>query len=407
LGILVIYRLAASIPVPGIDQAAFNDLLSKYKIFQLLSLFSGGSGGFSIVALGVYPYITAQIAIQILLPVIPRLEELSREGEAGRTKLNQITRLVTIPLAALQAYGQGVLISNSTSLIHNFGFFGGNLWSTLGFMAVLTTGTMFLIWLGELITEGGVGNGVSLIIFAGIIARLPTYVGQQIDAGNVTELVALGIAGILIIAAIVFVQEAQRRIPVQYARRVVRGRLTQAQSTHIPLRVNSAGMIPLIFAFSIVTTPAIIASYFQPSANAFVHNVANFFVNTFNQANAVYWILTFVLVFGFTYFYTTVQWQQQRLAENLQKNGGFIPGYRPGKHTEDYLNRVLNRITLAGALFLAVIATLPFLARPFFGTNTSLPLGSTALLIVVAVVLDTMKQLEAQLMMRNYQSFIR
>ncbi|MDB5076689.1 MAG: preprotein translocase, SecY subunit, partial [Chloroflexi bacterium] len=319
LGILVIYRFAASIPVPGIDQTAFNDLLSKYKIFQLLSLFSGGSGGFSIVSLGVYPYITAQIAIQILLPVIPRLEELSREGEAGRNKLNQITRLCTIPLAALQAYGQGVLISNSTSLIHNFGFFGGNLWSTLGFMTVLTCGTMFLIWLGELITEGGVGNGVSLIIFAGIIARLPTYVGSALSSGNLTELVALGIAGILIIAAIVFVQEAQRRIPVQYARRVVRGRLTQAQSTHIPLRVNSAGMIPLIFAFSIVTTPAIVASYFQPSHTNWVKNVADFFVNTFNQGNAVYWILTFVLVFGFTYFYTTVQWQQQRLSENLQK----------------------------------------------------------------------------------------
>ncbi len=406
LGILVIYRFAASIPVPGIDQAAFNDLLSKYKIFQLLSLFSGGSGGFSIVSLGVYPYITAQIAIQILLPVIPRLEELSREGEAGRTKLNQITRLVTIPLAMLQAYGQGVLISNSTSLLKNFGFFGGNVWTTLGFMLVMTTGTLFLIWLGELITESGVGNGVSLIIFAGIIARLPSLVSEQLQASNLTLLVGIAIVAVVVIAAIVFVQEAQRRIPVQYARRLVRGRMTQAQSTHIPLRVNSAGMIPLIFAFSIVTTPAIIASYFEPSSNTIVRNFATWIVNTFNQNNAIYWVLTFVMVFGFTYFYTTVQWQQQRLSENLQKNGGFIPGYRPGKHTEDYLNRVLNRITLAGALFLAVIATLPFLARPFTSAN-AFTLSSTALLIVVAVVLDTMKQLEAQLMMRNYQSFIR
>ena len=196
LGILVVYRFAASIPVPGIDQAAFNNLLSNYKIFQLLSLFSGGSGGFSIVSLGVYPYITAQIAIQILLPVIPRLEELSREGEAGRTKLNQITRLVTIPLAMLQAYGQGVLISNSTSLIHNFGFFGGNVWSTLGFLVVMTTGTLFLIWLGELITESGVGNGVSLIIFAGIIARLPSAASQELTAGNITLLVGVGIVAI-------------------------------------------------------------------------------------------------------------------------------------------------------------------------------------------------------------------
>ena len=309
----------------------------------------------------------------------------------------------------LQAYGQGVLISNSTSLINNFGFFGGNVWTTLGFLVVMTTGTLFLIWLGELITESGVGNGVSLIIFAGIIARLPSVPrSRRWAAGNFTLLVGVGIiAAVIVIAAIVFVQEAQRRIPVQYARRVVRGRLTQAQSTHIPLRVNSAGMIPLIFAFSIVTTPAIVASYFQPSSNNVVRNVADFFVNTFNQNNAVYWILTFILVFGFTYFYTTVQWQQQRLSENLQKNGGFIPGYRPGKHTEDYLNRVLNRITLAGALFLAVIATLPFHRTPVRQRQYRFTLISTALLIVVAVVLDTMKQLEAQLMMRNYQSFIR
>src|SRR5579871_1923469 len=319
LGILVIYRLAASIPVPGIDQAAFNNLLHNYQIFQLLSLFSGSGGsGFNIVALGVYPYITAQIATQILLPVIPRLEELSREGEVGRQKLNQITRLVTIPLAMLQAYGNGVLLSNSTSLIHNFGFFGGNVWSTLGFMVVLTVGTLFLMWLGELITESGVGNGVSLIIFAGIVARLPGYAQQAWSAGQLTLLVGVAIIGVVVIAAIVFVQEAQRRIPVQYARRVVRGRLTQAQSTHIPLRVNSAGMIPLIFAFSIVTTPAIIASYFVPSSNKVVHNVAQWITDTFNQGNWIYWVLTFILVFGFTYFYTTVQWQQQRLSETLQ-----------------------------------------------------------------------------------------
>ena len=414
LVVLVIYRLASTIPVPGIDQQAYTDLLKNYKIFQLLSLFSGGSGGFSIVALGVYPYITAQIAIQILLPVIPRLNDLSKEGEVGRQKLNQITRLCTIPLAVLQAYGQGVLISNSTSLIHNFGLFSGNVWSSLGFIVVLTTGTLFLIWLGELITENGIGNGISLIIFAGIIARLPTTVWNTLTGGNVTEVVLLAVVGIAIIAAIVFVQEAQRRIPVQYARRVVRGRLTQAQSTHIPLRVNSAGMIPLIFAFSIVTTPAIIASYFEPSSNTVVRNAATWITSTFNQNNLAYWLITFVLVLGFTYFYTAVQWEQQRLPENLQKNGGFIPGYRPGKHTADYLSKVLTRITLAGALFLALIATLPAFTHvpglsQFFGGGgtSSLALSSTAMLIVVAVVLDTMKQLEAQLLMRNYQSFIK
>jgi preprotein translocase subunit SecY len=408
LGILIIYRLAASIPVPNVDPNALKQLTSQYQIFQLLSLFSGNSGGFSIVSLGVYPYITAQIAIQILMPVIPRLEEISREGEAGRTKLNQITRLCTIPLAALQAYGQGVLLSNTTNLFqHDFGFFGGYFWDTLGFMTILTCGTLFLIWLGELITEAGIGNGVSLIIFAGIIARLPGTVGTQWSAGNYGELIVFAIAGVFIVAAIVYVQEAQRRIPVQYARRVVRGRMTQAQSTHIPLRVNSAGMIPLIFAFSIVTTPAIIASYFVPSHTSWVHNFAQWITDHFTQNNNLYWLMTFVFVFAFTYFYTTVQWQQQKLSENLQKNGGFIPGYRPGKHTEDYLNKVLSRITLAGALFLSTVAIMPLLAKPFYGNTSQLPITSTALLIVVAVVLDTMKQLEAQLMMRNYQSFIR
>lgn len=407
LGILIIYRLAASIPVPNVDPNALKQLTSQYQIFQLLSLFSGNSGGFSIVSLGVYPYITAQIAIQILMPVIPRLEEISREGEAGRTKLNQITRLCTIPLAALQAYGQGVLLSNTTNLFsHNFGFFGGYFWDTLSFMTILTCGTLFLIWLGELITEAGIGNGVSLIIFAGIIARLPGTIGTTWTTSP-GEIIILAIAGVFIVAAIVFVQEAQRRIPVQYARRVVRGRMTQAQSTHIPLRVNSAGMIPLIFAFSIVTTPAIIASYFEPSHTHWVSSAATWIANTFNQNSNWYWGLTFIFVFAFTYFYTTVQWQQQKLSENLQKNGGFIPGYRPGKHTEDYLNRVLSRITLAGALFLSTVAILPLLAKPFYGNTSQLPITSTALLIVVAVVLDTMKQLEAQLMMRNYQSFIR
>ncbi len=406
LGIFIVYRLAASIPVPGVDANALSNLSSNFQAFGMLSLFSGGSSSYSIVVMGVYPYITAQIAIQILQPVIPRLDELSKEGESGRNRINQIVRYVTVPLALLQAFGQGALLSSS-GLIQNFGLFDGQtVLPTLGFMFTLTAGTMFLIWLGELITEHGIGNGVSLIIFVGIIARMPAYVSQTIISGNIGLLVLLAVGVCAIVGVIIFMQEAQRRIPVQYAKRVVRGRQTEGQSTFIPLRVNSAGMIPLIFAVSIVYTPSIIASYVSLSANTSVRDAALKVESIFSQTSAFYWLIYFVLVLAFTYFYTDVTFQQQKLAENLQKYGGFIPGYRPGKNTNDYLRYVLNRITLLGALFLGIVAILPWIGQLVTG-NTNLALSSTALLIVVAVVLDTMKQLQAQLLMRRYESFIR
>lgn len=408
-GILVVYRIAAAIPVPFFDQANFQNLLKQNNLFQLLSLFAGGSGQISIVMLGVYPYITAQIAIQILQPVIPRLEEMMREGgEAGRQRINQITRIVTVPLAMLQALGQGALLSN-TGAIKNFGLFStGTFLPTVQFLITTAAGTLFLIWLGELITEHGIGNGVSLIIFAGIIARLPSVVGSELQT-NPAMVVVLAAVFALVIAAIVFVQQAQRRIPVQYAKRVVGRRIMQGQSTFIPIPVNSAGMIPLIFAISIVTAPYIISSYFVFWTTGIWHGIANFFYTTFqyNSTSLIYWLLYFALVVGFTYFYTAIQFQQQRLPETLQKNGGFIPGYRPGQQTATYLVRVVNRVTIAGALFLGAVALLPFFGKLILNTSQNLTISATALLIIVGVVIDTMRQLEAQLMMRNYQSFIK
>ena len=271
-----------------------------------------------------------------------------------------------------------------------------------------TAGTLFLIWLGELITERGIGNGISLIIFAGIIAQLPSLVGAHIQT-TPWLVVILGIVSALVIYAIAYVQQAQRRIPVQYAKRVVGRRVMQGQSTFIPIPVNMAGMIPLIFAISIVTAPYIISSYFVFWTTGIWHDIANFFYTTFeyNSMFPVYWIIYFFLVVGFTYFYTAIQFQQQRLPEMLQKNGGFIPGYRPGQQTATYLVHVVNRVTLAGALFLGAVALLPFFGRLVLNTPLNLTISATALLIIVGVVIDTMRQLEAQLMMRNYQGFIK
>jgi preprotein translocase subunit SecY len=261
------------------------------------------------------------------------------------------------------------------------------------------------MWLGELITENGIGNGISLIIFAGIVARLPTLLAQQVAAGNVLFLIVLAVISAIVIAAIVYISEGQRRIPVQYARRIRGGRMYQGQSTFIPLRVNSAGMIPLIFAASIVILPGTISTYFFAAQQSWLNNLAHWVYNVMTTTNGVYWILYFLLVVLFTYFYTSVTFQQQNLPETLQKNGGFIPGIRPGRNTEVYLNSVLTRITLAGALFLAIIAVLPFFITLF--TNVSaFTFSSTAVLIVVGVAIDTMKQLEAQLMMRQYEGFI-
>lgn len=401
LGILVIFRFIAHIPLPGVDLDALEELFDPSKsptggLLSMLNLFSGGGMKlFSIVALGVYPYITASIVMQLLVPVIPRLQALSQEGEEGRNKINLYTHWLTVPLAALQGYGQLVLLTREGAIAQ------AGVLPTVAIIVSLTAGTIFLVWLGELITERGIGNGVSMIIFAGIVAGLPEMVGRgelarRDNLGGLIGFIILSLATVLLI---VIFTEAHRRIPVHYSRSVFKGRrmYRQSGSTHIPLRVNTAGMIPLIFAMSLVILPGVIASYFTGG-------IAEFFQGWTDHWS--YWLVYFLLVIGFAFFYTIVIFEQMNLAETLQKQGGFIPGVRPGRATATYLSRVINRITWGGALFLALVAVMPFIARYATGVQV-LALSSTAMLIMVGVALDTMKQLESQLLMRRYEGFLK
>ena len=417
LTILVIFRFLAHVPVPGVDRDAFASIFQQNALLGFLDLFSGGGlRNFSIVALGVFPYITATIVIQLMIPVVPRLQALAKEGELGRQRINQITHWLTVPIAFLQGYGQLLLLQRSGILTTDLSLTGGSGLTVLAIVLALTAGTMFLVWMGELITERGIGNGISIIIFGGIVANLPNLIGQGfLQRDNFGGLMALVIIGLALIYLIVVVTEGQRRVPVQYGRSVFRGgrMYRQTGSTHLPLRVNSAGMIPLIFAFSILILPSTIASYMaDPTSSGFVPTVATFMFNVFNPNGSVYWILVFLLVLAFAFFYTIITFQQQNLAENLQRNGGFIPGIRPGRPTQEYLNRVILRITWGGAIFLGFVAIVPFLATQVtdirslgFGGGTLL--SSTSLLIMVGVALDTMRQLEAQLLMRQYEGFLR
>ncbi len=412
-GILVIFRFIANVPVPGVNLEALRTLFETNQLIGMLDLFSGGAlSTFSIAAMGVYPYITAQIIIQLMVPVIPKLQEIANEGESGRNKLNQWTHWLTVPLAFLQAFGTVQFINATTPqpILPNFGFDKDAL-GTLALLVSMTAGTMLLIWLGELITQQGIGNGVSLIIFGGIVAALPRATWQSLatrtGVADMLPLVVFVLLGLATTYAIVYVYEGQRRIPVQYARRLRGNRWYGGGTTHIPLRVNSAGMIPLIFASSIMIFPGTLASYFKHTGNDIVETMANIVYDLFYLGTSwVYWVLYFMLVVGFTFFYALVLFEQQKIAETLQKHGGFIPGIRPGRPTEEYLYKVLTRITWGGAIFLGMVAVLPFIARNITQIQ-ALTLSSTALLIVVGVVLDTIKQLEAQLLMRHYQGFIR
>ena len=408
LGILVVFRFIAHVPLPGIDFDALRQLFEQNQLFGMLDLFSGGAmRRFSVATMGVYPYITSSIIMQLLVPVIPNLQALSRQGEIGQRKINRITHLLTIPLAALQGYGMLVILQGQNVFVVAF----EPLTIVTVVMSMMAT-TMFLVWLGELITERGIGNGISLIIFAGIIAGLPTMLGQSILAAS-DNLIGLAVFIILVLATLVFVVafiEAHRRIPVQYARTTFRsGRMyRQSGATYIPLRVNTAGMIPLIFAIAVVTLPATIASYF---ANQSSPNFANTIMHVFNPGatfplGLVYWGTYFLLVIGFTFFYTMIIFEQLGLAKRLQEQGGFIPGIRPGKATADYLDRIIRLITFGGALSLALVAIMPFIAQGITSVAT-ITVSSMALLIVVGVALDTMKQVEAQLTMRRYEGFLK
>jgi preprotein translocase subunit SecY len=409
--VLVIYRAASQIAIPGINSTVLKDLFSRSQLLGMLDLFSGGAmANFSIMAMGVYPYITSTIIIQLLQPIIPALAALGKEGEAGRQKMNMITYVATIPLAGLQGWAQAVLMQRE-GVLTNFGFSGVTLLPTVATLVSLTAGTMFAVWLGQLISEQGIGNGMSIIIFGGIVSRIPQRIAEMIAQQNYGALIVFVIITAITVAVIVVVQEGVRRIPVQYGRRVLaqrgnRLRVAGGQSTYVPLRVNSAGMIPLIFAQSLMIFPGTVASYFVGSSNATISNIASGVQRIFSTSGNIYWVLYFFLVVGFTYFYTDVIFRQQNLPETLQKNHGFIPGIRPGRPTADYLNGVLGRITLVGALFLAAVAVLPWLTRDLTETSAML-ITSAGLLIVVGVVLDTMKQLEAQLLMRHYEGFIK
>jgi preprotein translocase subunit SecY len=405
--ILIVYRLAAHVPVPNLDRTALGTLFSQNQLLSFIDLFSGGGlSNFSVVAMGVYPYITASIIMQLLVGIVPAFERLAKEGgEAGRARINQYTHLLTIPLAALQGYGQAFVLTNSNPpVLTHFGITTYPL-ETISIVLSLTAGTIFAMWLGELISEQGIGSGISIIIFGGIVAQIPQRVGQMIVTGAFGQLVFFVVITVITIVGIVYIQEGHRRVPVSYGKRVRGTKMYGGQSTHIPLRVNSAGMIPLIFAISILIFPGVIAGYFAAPVGQ-PENLANIIVNAFNQNSPVYWITYFFMVIAFTYFYTDIIFRQQNLPEMLQQQGGFIPGIRPGKRTEEYLTGVLRRITLVGAVFLGVVAVLPWLVRDVT-EQTTLIITSTGLLIVVGVVLDTMKQLEAQLLMRHYEGFIK
>ena len=408
LFILAVFRFMAQVPLPGIDQDRLDALFDQNQLLGFLDVFSGGSlRNLSVAALGVFPYITSSIVMQLLVPVIPRLQRISKEGELGRQKINRIIHWLTVPIALAQGYGQLQLLQQSGVITDVWSPGSGDLVATVAMLSSLVAGTMFLVWLGELITERGIGNGISIIIFGGIVASFPNLMQQTADQTQGVEMIWLAIIGILVIALIVVFTEAHRRIPVQYGRSIFRGgkMYRQTGATYLPIRINSAGMIPLIFAFSVVILPGTIAN-FLGVRDDWIGSVADTLVTWFTPTHVVYWLLTFFLVVIFTFFYTLVTFQQQNLADSLQKNGGFVPGIRPGQPTQDYLNRVILRLTWGGALFLGFVAIVPYMASLLTDVQ-AIQLPSISLLIVVGVGLDTLRQLEAQLMMRNYEGFLR
>jgi preprotein translocase subunit SecY len=411
LAMLLIFRFVAHVPVPGVQSDTLQSVFDNNAVLGFLNIFSGGAlENLSVAALGVYPYITATIVMQLATPLIPRLAALQQEGEAGRNKLQLYTHWMTVPLAVVQGYAQLLLIQQLGG-ITDIGFTGGNALPTIATIISMVAGTMFLVWLGELISERGIGNGISLIILGGIVAGVPAllYRGALSGTGQALgSMVLLGALAIAIVALIVLFQEAQRRIPVQYARSTFRGgRMYRQQGqSFIPLRVNSAGMIPLIFATSIMIFPPVVAQFVaETSDTGWIADIGNTFQTWLSPAAFPYWAGTFLLVVLFTFFYTMITFTQQNLAENLQRQGGFIPGIRPGRPTQEYITRVLVRITWGGALFLGFIAIMPYFATALTNSQ-ALQISAAGLLIVVSVVLDTMRQIEAQMMMRNYEGFI-
>lgn len=400
LFILVLFRIGSSIPIPGVDQDRLSNFLASNQLFGLLDIFSGGGlSNLSILMLGVAPYITASIIMQLFTMIFPKLKELyQEEGEAGRQKFNQYSRFLTVPLAFLQGFGLLTMLQSQGVLL-DLSFF-----DKFVNIAVMLGGTMILMWLGELISEKGIGNGVSMIIFAGIMAGLPSTVQRfmyNFDSSQVPVFGLFVAVALLIVAAVVFITEAERPVPVSYAKQVRGMRMYGGVSTKIPLRINQAGVIPIIFAVSILLFPQMIVNLLAAVNSGAAASISTYALAIINNP-WIYGALYFILVFFFTYFYTAVTFDPNMISENLQKSGAFIPGIRPGKPTSDFLSRIISRITLVGALFLGLIAVLPLSMRAIPGMS-SLAIGGTALLIVVSVVLETSKQIEAQVVMKEYE----
>ena len=402
--IIVVFRIAAHIPVGGVDLEALRALFSGNQFLGLLDIFSGGTlANFSILSLGLNPYINASIIIQLLTMVFPSLEALSKEGEYGRQKINQYTRYLTVPLSIVQAIGMFTLLKNQGVVLDSAPF------TILSIVVAMAAGTMFAMWLGELITEYGIGNGISLLIFAGIVARLPIALFQTASIFDTQQIINilffLGLA-LVITCGIVFVNEGRRQIMIQHARRFLGGREASGSFSYLPLRVNQAGVIPIIFAVSLVLVPSFAGQYLAGLSQPALHSLGAWLVSNFQVSSITYNLVYFFLVIGFTYFYTAVIFNPQKIAEDIKKSGAFIAGIRPGSATAAYLNYILVRITLAGAIFLGTVAIIPSIVSQITNVQT-LAIGGTGLLIVVSVVLDTAKQFESKLVERNYEAFLK
>ncbi|MBP9691277.1 preprotein translocase subunit SecY [Candidatus Woesebacteria bacterium] len=400
--IILVFRIFAYLPVPAIDLAQLKALFAQSQFLSLLDIFSGGTlVNFSVMALGLGPYINASIIIQLLTMVVPQLEALAKEGEQGRFKINQYTRFLTVPLTLVQAVGIYLLLRNQNiiDVLSPIEFFS--------FVLTLLAGTYILVWLGELLTEFGLGNGISLLIFAGIVGRIPILIGQTITTFNseiAVNLLIFVIIAIVVIASVVFINEAVRRIPVYYARRVKGNKMYQAANNFLPLKLNQAGVIPIIFAVSFVLFPQIIGNFAQNIPNPAIASFGTAIATLFQPSSFVYNIVYFALVVAFTFFYTIIVFNPEKISDEIQKHGGFIPGIRPGSATKKYLQTVVYKITTFGAVFLGLIAVLPALVSAATGLQ-NLVIGGTGILIVVSVVLETFKKIESQLVMKNYDRF--
>lgn len=415
LAVLVAYSFISHIPVPVPDTVRLQSFLLKLfqsnSLLGFANLFSGGTmSTFSIILMGLGPYINASIIIQLLTQVVPKFEALSKEGEAGRNKLNQYTRWLTMPLAMVQAIAMIIFVQQTSIRSAGVDLIGNPSLGQWAYMVIaITAGSMFLMWLGEVITNRGIGNGISILILAGIISRLPATILQQItlaqgDSSKIVGLVALALVSLVLIFFLVMINEGQRNIPVSYARQQASGGYGGVD-THLPIRIISAGVIPIIFALAFLSVPGFIGQLFSNAKTTWVAGFARTLSSTFSPDTIAYTVVYFVLVVAFTYFYTSIIFKPQEIAENLQKQGGFVPGIRPGKETAGYLKRIINRLTLPGSLILGLIAVLPFILQQFFKSSSALSIGGTGLLIVVAVVIETMKEIESKALMATYEKY--